>query len=102
MTLVCTSAEPLGNLAAEGKFDAALLAALSAGAVLLPPLRARREDIPPLIERFWRDVAAQERRAARRARAVARCRPPRSPRSPTPTGRATSTTCRASSPNLAL
>src|SRR5204863_220664 len=53
VTLVCTSTEPLGNMAAESKFDPALLAALSTGAVLLPPLRARREDIPPLIERFW-------------------------------------------------
>ena len=56
VTLVCTSAEPLGNLAADGKFDAALLAQLSAGAIMLPPLRTRREDIPPLIERFWRDA----------------------------------------------
>jgi DNA-binding NtrC family response regulator len=63
VTLVCTSTELLGNLAAEGKFDAALLSALSAGAVLLPPLRARREDIPALIDRFWADVAAQERNA---------------------------------------
>src|SRR5664279_3416878 len=60
VTLVCTSSEPLGNLAAEGKFDAALLAQLSAGAVMLPPLRARREDIPPLIERFWRDASKGE------------------------------------------
>jgi DNA-binding NtrC family response regulator len=56
VTLVCTSTEPLGNLAAEGKFDAALLAQLSPGAVMLPPLRMRREDIPPLIERFWREA----------------------------------------------
>ena len=63
VTLVCTSAEPLGNLAAEGKFDAALLAQLSAGALMLPPLRARREDIPPLIERFWRDTPNGERAA---------------------------------------
>ena len=55
VTLVATSAEPLGNLAAEGKFDAALLAQLSAGAVMLPPLRTRRDDIPPLIERYWRE-----------------------------------------------
>jgi two-component system, NtrC family, nitrogen regulation response regulator NtrX len=60
VTLVCTSTEALGNLAAEGKFDAALLAQLSAGAVMLPPLRARREDIPPLIERFWRDAGKGE------------------------------------------
>jgi len=63
VTLVATSAEPLGNLAAEGKFDAALLAQLSAGALMLPPLRARREDIPPLIERFWRDTPNGERAA---------------------------------------
>ena len=63
VTLVCTSAEMLGNLAAEGKFEAVLLSALSAGAVLLPPLRSRREDIPALIDRFWHEVAAQERNA---------------------------------------
>ena len=61
VTLVATSAEPLGNLAAEGKFDAALLAQLSAGAVMLPPLRARRDDIPPLIERYWRESKVGER-----------------------------------------
>jgi DNA-binding NtrC family response regulator len=61
VTLVATSSEPLGNLAAEGKFDAALLAQLSAGAVMLPPLRARRDDIPPLIERFWRESKNGER-----------------------------------------
>ena len=59
-TLVATSAESLSELAAEGRFDAALLSALSAGAVMLPPLRARREDIPPLIERFWRAGGGDE------------------------------------------
>ena len=60
VTLVATSSEPLGNLAAEGKFDAGLLAQLSAGSVLLPPLRNRREDIPPLIERMWREATKDE------------------------------------------
>jgi DNA-binding NtrC family response regulator len=60
VTLVCTSSEPLGNLAAEGKFDAALLSHLSAGAVMLPPLRKRREDIPPLMERMWRDASKDD------------------------------------------
>jgi DNA-binding NtrC family response regulator len=64
VTLVATSAEPLGNLAAEGKFDSALLAQLSAGAVMLPPLRARREDIAPLIERYWRTTPNGERAPA--------------------------------------
>ena len=57
VTLVCTSVEPLGNLAAEGRFDPGLLAVLSAGAVVLPPLRQRRVDIPLLIERFWNEIA---------------------------------------------
>src|SRR3954469_21135225 len=35
--LVCTSSEQIGNLAAEGRFEPSLLAALSAGAVMLPP-----------------------------------------------------------------
>jgi DNA-binding NtrC family response regulator len=60
VTLICTSSEALGNLAAEGKFDAALLAQLSSGAVLLPPLRKRREDIPLLIERFWREASKDD------------------------------------------
>jgi two-component system, NtrC family, nitrogen regulation response regulator NtrX len=64
-TLICTSAEPLGNLAAEGKFDPGLLAALSIGAVLLPPLRSRREDIPALVDRFWRDITAAQKDAER-------------------------------------
>jgi len=63
VSLVCTSAEPLGNLAAEGRFDSALLAAMSVGAVLLPPLRARREDIPLLIDRYWQEVVAAQQGA---------------------------------------
>jgi len=60
VTLVCTSTELLGNLASEGKFDPALLAQLSSGAVMLPPLRKRREDIPLLIERYWREMAKDD------------------------------------------
>jgi DNA-binding NtrC family response regulator len=53
--LVATSVEPLGNLAGEGRFDPALLSQLAQGAVILPPLRERRTDIPLLIERMWRE-----------------------------------------------
>jgi DNA-binding NtrC family response regulator len=63
IALVATSAEPLANLASEGRFDATLLSQLSAGALVLPPLRARRDDIPALIERFWRTGGADERNA---------------------------------------
>ncbi len=76
VTLVCTSAEPLGNLAAEGKFDPALLAALSIGAVLLPPLRARREDIPMLVDRYWRDITAAQKDAERGMTRTAASLPP--------------------------
>ena len=62
--LVCSSSEQLGVLAADGRFDSALLATLSAGAVMLPPLRERREDIPALVERFWREIAASQRTQA--------------------------------------
>jgi DNA-binding NtrC family response regulator len=62
IVLVATSSEPLAGLAAEGRFDAGLLSQLSAGAVVLPPLRARREDIPTLIERFWRESVGSDRR----------------------------------------
>ena len=61
IALVATSAEPLANMAAEGRFDAALLSQLSTGAIVLPPLRARRDDIPALIEQFWRASGADER-----------------------------------------
>jgi two-component system, NtrC family, nitrogen regulation response regulator NtrX len=63
IVLVATSAEPLANHAAEGRFDAALLSQLSAGAVMLPALRTRRDDIPALIERFWRASGADDRSA---------------------------------------
>jgi len=63
IALVATSSEPLANLASEGRFDAALLSQLSSGALVLPPLRARRDDIPALIERFWRAAGADERAA---------------------------------------
>ncbi|MGH8802342.1 MAG: sigma-54-dependent transcriptional regulator, partial [Casimicrobiaceae bacterium] len=59
--LVATSSEPLAAHASDGRFDAALLAQLASGAVVLPPLRARREDIPALIERFWRETAVADR-----------------------------------------
>jgi DNA-binding NtrC family response regulator len=61
VTLVATSSDALAELAADGRFDAGLLAQLSSGAIVLPPLRSRREDIPPLIERLWRDAAGGER-----------------------------------------
>lgn len=52
--IVCASSEPLGMLSGEGRFDASLYALLSPCTVLLPPLRARREDLSELIDRYAR------------------------------------------------
>ena len=60
LRLVCSTSEALGGLATEGKFDASLLAALTAGAVTLPPLRTRVDDIPFLVEAKWRDLAGAD------------------------------------------
>jgi two-component system nitrogen regulation response regulator NtrX len=57
LRLVCSTSEALGGLATEGKFDAALLAALTAGAVTLPPLRTRIDDVPLLVEAKWRELS---------------------------------------------
>jgi two-component system nitrogen regulation response regulator NtrX len=57
LRLVCSTSEALGGLATEGKFDAGLLASLQAGAVTIPPLRLRADDIPVLIDAKWRELA---------------------------------------------
>ncbi|MEP6701790.1 MAG: sigma-54 dependent transcriptional regulator [Betaproteobacteria bacterium] len=57
LRLVCSTSEALGSLATEGKFDAGLLAALTAGAVTLPPLRTRTDDVPFLVEAKWRELS---------------------------------------------
>jgi DNA-binding NtrC family response regulator len=57
VTLVCTSSEPLGNYAAEGKFDVQLLTQLCVGMLMLPALRDHRDDIPLLIERKWHEMS---------------------------------------------
>jgi DNA-binding NtrC family response regulator len=56
VTLITASSAALGGLAAEGKFDPALLSALSAGVATVPPLRSRREDIPALVELLWHEI----------------------------------------------
>jgi DNA-binding NtrC family response regulator len=73
VTLVCTSTEPLGNMAAEGKFDPALPRRFPPAPCCFPA-RARREDIPALIERFC-TRCTQERSPQNTRRARSRAQP---------------------------
>jgi len=60
--IVAATAGDLGELVADGRFDAELHALLATAAIELPPLRERREDIPALVEHFRRQVNAREGR----------------------------------------
>lgn len=56
--VVAAAQAPLAAAVEERKFRADLLARLDGLTVVLPPLRARREDVLPLFWRFFRDVSA--------------------------------------------
>ena len=56
--VVAATHQPLDALVAEGRFRADLLHRLDVVRLALPPLRARRDDIPRLAERFLQ-LAAQ-------------------------------------------
>lgn len=53
--IVCATQEPLASAVEERRFRADLYARLDGLTVVLPPLRARREDILPLFLRILRD-----------------------------------------------
>lgn len=50
--VIASSTRDLGALVAEDRFRADLLARLSESTVVVPPLRARLEDLPALVERY--------------------------------------------------
>ncbi len=50
--IICATKKPLDNLVKEGKFREDLFYRLNVVHLKIPPLRERREDIPPLIEHF--------------------------------------------------
>ncbi len=59
VSVVCAAAEPLAQAANEGRIDPSLLPILLPGQVVLPPLRARAEDLPGLVDRLWQRVAGK-------------------------------------------
>ena len=57
--LVAATNVDLRRLAREGKFRQDLLDRLSFEVIVLPPLRKRKDDIPPLVEHFARQMAVE-------------------------------------------
>jgi serine/threonine-protein kinase PknK len=58
--IVTATHRPLATLVARGEFREDLMYRLSVVELNLPPLRARREDIPLLCDHFLREFAARE------------------------------------------
>jgi DNA-binding NtrC family response regulator len=60
--LMATTRRDLGRLVDEEKFRTDLLYRLRAMSIELPPLRERREDIPPLVQHYLARFAEQQRK----------------------------------------
>lgn len=65
--VVSATNRPLRDEVAGGRFRLDLRFRLDVVRVVVPPLRERRDDIPPLVEHFWRQTMVRLRRAARLA-----------------------------------
>jgi len=68
--IVAASNRPLQEAAAAGHFRLDLRFRLDVVRVTVPPLRERRDDIPVLIDHFWRQTMQRLRRVARLAPSV--------------------------------
>jgi len=68
--LISASATSLGEQVARGSFRADLYYRLRQLEVLLPPLRERREDIPPLVRHFLAELAGDAGRPMSISRAA--------------------------------
>jgi two-component system response regulator HydG len=60
--LIAGAALDLGGPVREGRFREDLFRRLAVARIAMPPLRERREDIPPMVERFLRDANRRHRR----------------------------------------
>ena len=58
--LVAATHQPLGQWVAEGRFRADLYHRLCQCLLRIPPLRERPEDLNPLCQHFWAQLASQE------------------------------------------
>jgi DNA-binding NtrC family response regulator len=63
LRFVCATHQDLPALVATGRFRADLFARISAMTIVLPPLRARREDIDPLVRHFLQAAGRADLRA---------------------------------------
>jgi Nif-specific regulatory protein len=69
--IVAATNRELSGEVAEGRFRADLYYRLAAFPIRVPPLRARRDDVPLLVEHFLRDAAARHGKTIRGVRPAA-------------------------------
>ena len=65
--VISATNQNLAQCVADGSFRQDLYYRLNVFPILIPPLRERREDVPPLVDHFIGEYAASESKSVRRA-----------------------------------